>query len=106
MDSTSKRGHVIDVTSPVQEPGASAGADPSNWPAHELVEDLSTAFVSRAINDREISLQKQGRVFFQVSGAGHEALLLALARNLRVGYDWFYPYYRDQALMLGLGQTP
>ena len=106
MDNTSKRGHVIDVTPPVQEPDASAGADPSNWPAHELVEDLSTAFVSRAINDREISLQKQGRIFFQVSGAGHEALLLALARNLRVGYDWFYPYYRDQALMLGLGQTP
>ena len=51
-------------------------------------------------------MQKQSRVFFQISGAGHEALGLALARHLRPGYDWFFPYYRDQALMLGLGVTP
>ncbi|HUY06329.1 MAG TPA: dehydrogenase E1 component subunit alpha/beta [Acidimicrobiales bacterium] len=106
MDSTSERGHVIDMTPPAHEPAASTMTDPRSWPVHELVEDLRTAFVSRAINDREISLQKQSRVFFQVSGAGHETLLLALARYLRVGYDWFYPYYRDQALMLGLGETP
>jgi 2-oxoisovalerate dehydrogenase E1 component len=76
------------------------------WPTEQLVDDLRLAFISRAINDREISLQKQSKVYFQVSGAGHEALLLALARNMRVNYDWFYPYYRDQALMLGLGETP
>ena len=51
-------------------------------------------------------MQKQSRVFFQISGAGHEALGLALARHLRPGYDWFFPYYRDQALVLGLGVTP
>jgi 2-oxoisovalerate dehydrogenase E1 component len=62
--------------------------------------------VSRAIDDREIAMQKQSRVFFQISGAGHEALLLGLAHELRSGYDWFFPYYRDLALMLGLGVTP
>ena len=72
----------------------------------ELVEDFRLACVSRALDDREIALQKQSRVFFQISGAGHEALLLALARSLRPGYDWFFPYYRDQALVLGLGVTP
>ena len=51
-------------------------------------------------------MQKQSRVFFQISGAGHEALGLALARHLRPGYDWFFPYYRDQALVLGLGVAP
>ena len=72
----------------------------------ELVDDYRTALVSRALDDREISLQKQSRVFFQISGAGHEALLLALSHSLRAGYDWFFPYYRDRSLALGLGVTP
>jgi 2-oxoisovalerate dehydrogenase E1 component len=72
----------------------------------ELLEDFRLACLSRAIDDREIMLQKQSRVFFQISGAGHEVLLLALARSLRPAYDWFFPYYRDQALCLGLGVTP
>jgi 2-oxoisovalerate dehydrogenase E1 component len=75
-------------------------------PAHHAVADFRLACVSRAIDDREMALQKQSRVFFQISGAGHEALLLSLARHLRPGYDWFFPYYRDLALVLGLGVTP
>src|SRR3954452_21865493 len=76
------------------------------FPCEELVEDYRTALISRALDDREISMQKQSRVFFQISGAGHEALLLGLARSLRPSYDWFFPYYRDRALMLALGVTP
>src|ERR1700737_3959629 len=75
-------------------------------PVGELIEDYRLACVSRFLDDREIALQKQSRVFFQISGAGHEALLLGLARHLRPSYDWFFPYYRDRALMLGLGVTP
>lgn len=78
----------------------------ANFTSAELVEDFHRACLSRSIDDRQITLQRQGKVFFQISGAGHEALLLGLARDLRAGYDWFFPYYRDQALMLGLGMSP
>ncbi len=76
------------------------------FPVVELLEDFRLACTSRAIDDRELSLQKQSRMFFQIAGAGHEALLLGLARSLRPAYDWFFPYYRDRALLLGLGASP
>jgi 2-oxoisovalerate dehydrogenase E1 component len=71
--------------------------------ADQAVEDFRLACTSRAIDDREIALQRQSKIFFQISGAGHEALYLGLARQLRPAYDWFFPYYRDGSLMLGLG---
>jgi 2-oxoisovalerate dehydrogenase E1 component len=83
-----------------------AGETIRGIPVQEAVDDFCLAHVSRAIDDREITLQKRSQVYFQISGAGHEGLLLGLARHLRPGSDWFFPYYRDQALLLGLGLSP
>src|ERR1700739_1049783 len=71
----------------------------------QLIEFYRLMYLSRRTDDREIMLKRQQKIFFQVSGAGHEALLVAAGLAMKPGYDWFFPYYIDRRLGFGLGQA-
>jgi 2-oxoisovalerate dehydrogenase E1 component len=77
----------------------------SSLTREQLVEFYRLMYLSRRTDDREIVLKRQQKIFFQISCAGHEALLVAAGMALKPGYDWFFPYYRDRAICLALGNT-
>src|SRR4026209_1448043 len=90
----------------VRAAGRRAQGESGGLTRDELLAAYRLMVLSRKTDAKEIQLKNQSQAFFQISGAGHEAILVAAGRNLRAGYDWFFPYYRGRALSVALGMTP
>jgi len=71
----------------------------------QLLAAFRTMLLARTVDEKQMTMLRQGKILFHISGPGHEACQIAVAMAMRPGVDWAYPYYRDLAFSLQFGST-
>lgn len=80
-------------------------ASPADFAPEELLGVYRRMLTSRRLDEKMLTLLKQGKGFFHIGCAGHEAAQAAISLLSRPGHDWFSLYYRDLSVYLGLGAS-
>ncbi len=104
---TQGNGHASSLAPPIDYVGDFdlVPVTAADFEEETLLRVYRTMLLSRRLDEKMLTLLKQGKGFFHIGCAGHEAAQAAIGLLSQPGHDWFALYYRDLSMALSLGMT-
>ncbi len=97
---------VAMATTPIKKKNSKTTTNAFSLNDNQILSAYETMYRSRILDEKMLILLKQGKSYFHIGAMGHEAVQVACAMAMKPELDFLFPYYRDQALCLALGQSP